>query len=154
MSAAIHRQQGGHKQQTHKEQEATGIAAAHYDDVIISTANDIPGYRIIKVHGVVYGITVRSRNILSVLGAALKSIPGGELGAITTNMVRSRDQALDRMVQGVRQLGANAVYAFRFDEGSSPAPGWAEICCYGTAVTVRPLREEEEDDDDVHIPEE
>ncbi|ANB15774.1 hypothetical protein AWJ20_3418 [Sugiyamaella lignohabitans] len=87
----------------------------------------------------VYGITVRARNVASMLGAGLKSLAGGEVGVLTTNMVRCRDEAMDRMIAGVHQVGGNAVYAFRFDV-NSPEPGWTEVCCYGTAVTAVPRK--------------
>lgn len=125
---------------TYKQRAEDGIGLAQpadHHDLLITTAFDFPGYEIVKVYGVVYGLTVRSRNIGAAIGAGLKSLLGGELRPMTKNVVSSRDQALDRMVAGARELGANAVYAFRFD-GGSIGEGWTEICCYGTAVTIVP----------------
>lgn len=114
------------------------VQPTQHHGIIISTGNDIPGYEIVEVHGVVYGMTVRSRNFVSNIGAGLKSLVGGELKSWTKMVVSSRDEAVDRLVAGVRQTGANAVYAFRFDNGSI-GEGLSEVCCYGTAVTVRPI---------------
>lgn len=123
-----------------KAPEGVGIVSpgAHHN-VILSTGNDIPGYEILESYGLVYGITVRSRNFAANFGAGLKSFVGGELKSLTKNVVTSRDEALDRMVAGARSLGANGVYAFRFDCGSI-GEGMTEICCYGTAVKVRPIQ--------------
>jgi uncharacterized protein YbjQ (UPF0145 family) len=107
-----------------------------YGGILVVTANDIPGYEIEKIHGTVYGITVRSRNLGANIGAGLKSLVGGELRSLTKNVITSRDEAVDRMITGARNLGANAVFAFRFDCGTL-AEGITEICCYGTACTVR-----------------
>uniref|UniRef100_A0A060T7G1 ARAD1C21604p n=1 Tax=Blastobotrys adeninivorans TaxID=409370 RepID=A0A060T7G1_BLAAD len=125
---------------TYKERAEGGIGLAQptdHHDLLVTTAFDFPGYEIVKVYGVVYGLTVRSRNIGASIGAGLKSLVGGELKPMTKNVVSSRDQALDRMVAGARELGANAVYAFRFD-GGAIGEGWTEICCYGTAATIVP----------------
>jgi uncharacterized protein YbjQ (UPF0145 family) len=87
------------------------VQPSDHHGVLISTGNDLPGYEIVQTHGVVYGITVRSRNLGANIGAALKSLVGGELKALTKNVVTSRDEALDRLVSGVRAVGGNAVYA-------------------------------------------
>lgn len=118
-----------------KKGDGLPIGHPEYNDIIIVTGNDIPGYEITENFGVVFGITVRCRNALSTLGAGIKSWFGGEVGVMTTNMMRSREEAMDRMVAGARELGANAIYAFRFD-ASSISLDWTEICCYGTAVKV------------------
>jgi uncharacterized protein YbjQ (UPF0145 family) len=79
---------------------------------------------------------VRSRNIGSQLGAAFKSIVGGELKGMTKALVASRDQVTERLVEEAESKGANAVIAFRFDT-SEIGGNWTEICAYGTAVRVR-----------------
>jgi uncharacterized protein YbjQ (UPF0145 family) len=104
--------------------------------VIISTMNDIPGYEIEEVFGEVFGLTVRSRNIGSQLGAGLKSILGGELKGMTKALVDSRQQVTDRMVEEAEAKGANAIVAMRFDT-SEMGTNWTEICAYGTAVRAR-----------------
>ncbi|HEV3403147.1 MAG TPA: YbjQ family protein [Gaiellaceae bacterium] len=104
--------------------------------MIITTMNDIPGYEIEEVFGEVFGLTVRSRNIGSQLGAGLKSILGGELKGMTKALVDSRAQVTERMVDEAEAKGANAVVAMRFDT-SEMGQNWTEICAYGTAVRAR-----------------
>jgi uncharacterized protein YbjQ (UPF0145 family) len=98
--------------------------------------NDIPGYEVDEVFGEVFGLTVRSRNIGSQIGAQLKSILGGELKGMTTALVDSRKQVMERMVAEAEAKGGNAIIAMRFDT-SEMGPQWTEICAYGTAVRVR-----------------
>jgi uncharacterized protein YbjQ (UPF0145 family) len=101
--------------------------------VIISTMNDLPGYTIDEVLGEVFGLTVRSRNVGSQLGAQLKSIVGGELKGMTKMLAEGRRHAQERLVEEATEKGANAVLAFRFDT-SELGGTWTEICAYGTAV--------------------
>jgi uncharacterized protein YbjQ (UPF0145 family) len=105
--------------------------------VLISTMNDVPGYRITRVLGECFGLTVRSRNAFSQFGAGLKSIVGGELVGMTKNLQASRQEVIDRMVQEAQVRGANAVIAMRFDT-SEMGGNWTEICAYGTAVVIEP----------------
>ena len=106
--------------------------------MLISTMNDVPGFAIEEVLGEVYGLTVRSRNIGSQIGAGLKSIIGGELKGMTKALTASRDQVTERLIEEAESKGANAVIAFRFDT-SEIGGNWTEICAYGTAVRVRKL---------------
>jgi uncharacterized protein YbjQ (UPF0145 family) len=101
--------------------------------VLISTMNDLPGYDIQEVYGEVFGLTVRSRNVGSQLGASFKSLVGGELKGMTKMLAEGRQHATDRLVQEAEAKGANAVVAFRFDT-SELGTTWTEICAYGTAV--------------------
>ncbi|HEX9343869.1 MAG TPA: YbjQ family protein [Actinomycetota bacterium] len=105
--------------------------------MIIATTNDLPGYQVTEVLGEVFGLTVRSRNIGSQLGAAFKSIAGGELKGMTKNLINSRHEAIARMVAEAEAKGANAVLAMRFDT-SEMGDVWTEIAAYGTAVKVQP----------------
>jgi uncharacterized protein YbjQ (UPF0145 family) len=104
--------------------------------MIVTTMNDIPGYQVDDVYGEVMGLTVRSRNIGSQLGAGLKSIFGGELKGMTKALVDSRRDVMQRMVEEAQAKGANAIIAMRFDT-SEMGQNWTEICAYGTAVRVR-----------------
>jgi uncharacterized protein YbjQ (UPF0145 family) len=106
--------------------------------VIISTMNDLPGYEIEEVFGEVFGLTVRSRNLGSQIGAGLKSLVGGELKGMTKMLAEGREHASDRLVAEAEVRGANAVLAFRFDT-SELGSTWTEICAYGTAVRARKL---------------
>lgn len=104
--------------------------------MLIATTNDVPGHTIEEVFGEVFGLTVRSRNIGSQIGAGLKSILGGELKGMTKALVDSRQQVIERMVEEAEAKGANAVVAMRFDT-SEMGSNWTEICAYGTAVRIR-----------------
>jgi len=106
--------------------------------VLITTANDLPGYAIDEVYGEVFGLTVRSRNIGSQMGAGLKSMLGGELKGMTKALVDSREQVIQRMTEEAEAKGANAVVAMRFDT-SDMGGTWTEICAYGTAVRAHKL---------------
>jgi uncharacterized protein YbjQ (UPF0145 family) len=101
--------------------------------MLISTMNDLPGHRISEVMGEVFGLTVRSRNIGSQIGAAFKSLAGGELKGMTKMLAEGREHATQRLIEEAEAKGANAVVAFRFDT-SELGSTWTEICAYGTAV--------------------
>jgi uncharacterized protein YbjQ (UPF0145 family) len=103
--------------------------------MIVTTMNDIPGYEIDEVFGEVMGLTVRSRNVGSQIGAGLKSILGGELKGMTKALIDSRQQVRERMIEEAEAVGANAIVAMRFDT-SEMGGNWTEICAYGTAVRV------------------
>ena len=108
------------------------------DEILIVTMNDLPGYRIDEVYGEVFGLTVRSRNMFSQIGAALRSLLGGEIKGMTTQLADSRHQAVDRLISEARAKGANAIIAMRFD-ASELGSSWTEICAYGTAARVTKL---------------
>jgi uncharacterized protein YbjQ (UPF0145 family) len=106
--------------------------------VLISTMNDLPGYEVEEVYGEVFGLTVRSRNVGSQIGAGFKSLVGGELKGMTKMLAEGREHATERLVEEAQARGANAVVAFRFDT-SELGGTWTEICAYGTAVRARKL---------------
>jgi len=106
--------------------------------MVISTMNDLPGYEIEEVFGEVFGLTVRSRNIGSQIGAGLKSLIGGELKGMTKMLASGRQDATNRVVEEAEAKGANAIIAFRFDTAELGSM-WTEICAYGTAVRARKL---------------
>ncbi|HYI99341.1 MAG TPA: YbjQ family protein [Thermoleophilaceae bacterium] len=101
--------------------------------MLISTMNDLPGYDIDEVLGEVFGLTVRSRNLGSQIGASMKSLVGGELKGMTKMLAEGRQHATDRLIEEAEGKGANAIVAFRFDT-SELGTTWTEICAYGTAV--------------------
>jgi uncharacterized protein YbjQ (UPF0145 family) len=105
--------------------------------MLITTTNDLPGYVVEEVFGEVFGLTVRSRNVGSQIGAAFKSLAGGELKGMTKALSDSRVQVIERMTAEAEEKGANAILAMRFDT-SEMGTNWTEICAYGTAVRVRP----------------
>lgn len=104
--------------------------------MIISTMNDLPGYEVEEVLGEVFGLTVRARHLGSQMGAAFKSMVGGELKGMTKMLAEGRDDATARLIEEAEGKGADAILAFRFDT-SELGDTWTEICAYGTAVKVR-----------------
>ncbi|MGZ8583175.1 MAG: YbjQ family protein [Actinomycetota bacterium] len=106
--------------------------------MIVSTMNDLPGYRVDEVLGEVTGLTVRSRNVGAQLGAGLKSIVGGELKGLTKQLQQSRDEAKQRLIEAAEAVGANATLAMRFDS-DEVGTGYQELVAYGTAVKVSPI---------------
>jgi len=104
--------------------------------MLIATTNDVPGYQVEEVLGEVFGLTVRSRNIGSQIGAGLKSLMGGELGGMTKMLAEGREEAITRLVAEAESKGANAILAMRFDT-SELGSTWTEICAYGTAARIR-----------------
>jgi uncharacterized protein YbjQ (UPF0145 family) len=103
--------------------------------MIITTTENIPGTRVVKTLGQVFGLTVRSRNVGSNIIAGLKSIAGGEIKSYVKLNEDSRRQALDRMVQNAAAMGANAVTMMRFDS-TSMGLNMTEIVAYGTARVI------------------
>ncbi len=106
--------------------------------ILITTMNDIPGWQIDAVLGEVFGLTVRSRNVGSQIGASFKSIVGGELKGMTKMLAQGREHATERLLEEAAARGATAIVAFRFDT-SELGSIWTEICAYGTAVRARPI---------------
>src|SRR5437899_984982 len=104
--------------------------------MLIATTNEIAGHEITEVLGEVFGLTVRSRNIGSLLGGRLNAILGVELEAMTKSPVESRQHVVERIVQRPEAKGANAIVAMRFDT-SEMGQNSTEICAYGTAVKIR-----------------
>jgi uncharacterized protein YbjQ (UPF0145 family) len=86
------------------------------DSILISTINDVPGYDIVEV----FGLVVRARNILSNIGASLRTLVGGEVGAYTQLLTESRLRAVERLRKAAAEKGANAVIAMRFDCSELP----------------------------------
>ena len=108
--------------------------------MLVVTTNDIPGWEIQRVCGEVFGLTVRSRNAFSQMGAGLKSMFGGELQGMTKNLSDSRNEVMGRMLEHARSKGGNAVIGMRFDT-SEMGDIWTELCAYGTAVVAIPVDE-------------
>lgn len=105
------------------------------DEFPISTANDIPGFKVLETKGFVYGLTVRSRGAGGQIGAGVKSLFGGEIRQYVTMMEESRDDALERVIAHAKELGANGIIAIRFDSNEL-SNVMQEILVYGTAVVV------------------
>jgi uncharacterized protein YbjQ (UPF0145 family) len=107
------------------------------DEAMVTTALELPGYRIRRNLGVVRGITVRSRSIVGNFLGGLQALFGGNITIYTELCEQARDQTYRDMLQHARQLGANAIIAVRYDATDVMA-GLTEVLCYGTAVVVEP----------------
>ena len=103
--------------------------------MIVTTTENIPGTRVVKTIGQVFGLTVRSRSLGGNIAAGLKGLVGGEIGSYVKLNEDSRRQALDRMVQNAAAMGANAVTMMRFDS-TEMGRTMSEIVAYGTARIV------------------
>ncbi|WP_424210758.1 YbjQ family protein [Streptomyces sp. BI20] len=115
-----------------------GGAGAAETGVLVVTTNDAPGYRVERVIGEVFGLTVRSRHLGSQIGAGLKSMLGGELKGLTKTLVETRNQAMERLIEQTKARGGNAVLMMRFDVTEAADVG-TEVCAYGTAVVLAPV---------------
>ena len=105
---------------------------------MVTTAFELPGFRIVQNLGVVRGIVVRSRNVFANIGASLQTLVGGNITAWTTLCEQTRFDAFEIMIQHASELGANAVIGARYD-ANEIATTATEILAYGAAVIVEPL---------------
>ncbi len=105
------------------------------DPTLVTTALELPGYRIVHSAGVVRGIVVRSRNLFATIGASLQTLVGGDITLFTELCEKTRQDAFAMMTLHAAQLGANAVIAARYD-ANEIMQGITEVLAYGTAVTV------------------
>jgi uncharacterized protein YbjQ (UPF0145 family) len=105
------------------------------DNVLITTAFELPGQRIVRNLGVVRGIIVRSRSIIGNFGAAIQSLFGGNITLYTNLCERARAEAFEVMCAHATALGANAIIGMRYD-ATEIASGITEVLAYGTAVVV------------------
>ena len=104
----------------------------------VTTAFELPGYRIKRNLGIVRGIVVRSRSIVGTIGASLQTIVGGNISLFTKLCEQTRNDAFDLMLQHAEALGANAVIGVRYD-ATEIMQGVTEVLSYGTAVEVAPI---------------
>ena len=111
--------------------------AAVLDASMVTTAFDLPGYRIMRNFGVVRGIVVRSRSIFGTIGASLQTIVGGNITLFTELCEKTRQDAFTLMMQHAAEHGANAVIGARYD-ANEVMQGVTEVLAYGTAVYVEP----------------
>ncbi|HTH37178.1 MAG TPA: YbjQ family protein, partial [Pyrinomonadaceae bacterium] len=105
---------------------------------MVTTAFELPGYKIVQNLGVVRGIIVRSRSIVANIGAGLQTLIGGNIKAWTRLCEETRSDAFDVMIQHASELGANAIVGARYD-ATEVMSGATEVLAYGTAVVVEPL---------------
>ena len=104
---------------------------------MVTTAFELPNYRVVQNLGVVRGIVVRSRNVFATLGATLQTIVGGNITVWTSLCEQTRADAFEIMIQHATEIGANAIIGARYDT-TELSQGVTEVLCYGTAVVVEP----------------
>jgi uncharacterized protein YbjQ (UPF0145 family) len=105
------------------------------DEILISTADEVPNRRVTSVLGLVRGNSVRARNLARDVQALGRTIVGGSVGVYAELLKASREEAIAVMVEEARQKGANAVVATRLST-SQIMGGAAEVLAYGTAVVI------------------
>ncbi len=105
------------------------------NDNMITTAFELPGYHVVRTLGLVRGITVRSRSIFGTIGASLETLIGGNITLFEEMCEKTREEALELMMQHAIQRGANAVIGVRYD-ANEMMQGVTEVLAYGTAVMV------------------
>jgi uncharacterized protein YbjQ (UPF0145 family) len=103
------------------------------ESMMVTTALELPGYRIVRNFGIVRGIIVRSRSLLGSIGAGLQTIIGGNITILTELCENTREEAYELMMQHAAEHGANAVIAMRYD-ATEVMQGVTEVLAYGTAV--------------------
>jgi uncharacterized protein YbjQ (UPF0145 family) len=108
------------------------------DPGFVTTALELPGYRVVRSVGVVRGLIVRSRSIVGNLGASLQTLLGGNISLYTELCERARVDAYGLMVEHAASRGANAVICMRYD-ANEIIGGVTEVLAYGTAVVVEPV---------------
>ena len=107
----------------------------HVETMMVTTSQELPGYRIVRNYGIVRGIIVRSRSLLGSIGAGLQTIIGGNITILTELCEKTREEAYELMMQHAAEHGANAVIAMRYD-ATEIMQGVTEVLAYGTAVQV------------------
>lgn len=116
------------------------VAPGHYSVAhhMVTTAFDLPGFRVVRNLGVVRGITVRSRSVFGTIGAGLQTLVGGNITIFTKLCEQSRAEAFEIMIQHASEIGANAIIGARYD-ANEVMGGVTEVLAYGTAVVVEPV---------------
>jgi uncharacterized protein YbjQ (UPF0145 family) len=112
--------------------------AVPFDPAMVTTALELPNYRIVRNYGIVRGIVVRSRSIFGTFGAGLQTILGGNITLLSELCEKTRQDAFVMMMQHAAEHGANAIVAARYD-ANELMQGVTEVLAYGTAVQVVPI---------------
>lgn len=108
---------------------------ARVDANMVTTALEIPGYRIVRTLGMVRGLIVRSRSVFGTIGASLQTLVGGNITLFTEMCEKTREDALELLMQHAAERGANAIIGMRYD-ANEVMQGVTEVLAYGTAVVV------------------
>jgi uncharacterized protein YbjQ (UPF0145 family) len=114
---------------------SSGNAAGAVPHNMVTTALELPGYRIVRNLGLVRGIVVRSRSVIGTIGASLQTIVGGNISLFTNLCEQTRSDSFELMLQHAAELGANAIVAAQYD-ATELMNGVTEVLAYGTAVVV------------------
>lgn len=114
---------------------APRYSVAHH---MVTTAFELPGFRVVRNLGVVRGITVRSRSVFGTIGGTLQTFVGGNISLFTQLCEKARGEAFEIMIQHASEIGANAIIGARYD-ANEVISGTTEVLAYGTAVVVEPL---------------
>ena len=109
------------------------------DGTMITTANELPGYKITKNCGVVRGLTVRSRSVVGNIMGGLQSLFGGNISVYTQLCEEARNETFQQMRQHAQSMKANAIIGVRYD-ATELMDGLTEVLCYGSAVVVTPTQ--------------
>jgi uncharacterized protein YbjQ (UPF0145 family) len=107
------------------------------DPAFVTTAFELPAYRVVRNVGVVRGVIVRSRSVVGSIGASLQTLVGGNITLFTTLCEQARADAYKLMVDHAAERGANAIIGMRYD-ANEVMGGVTEVLAYGTAVVVEP----------------
>jgi uncharacterized protein YbjQ (UPF0145 family) len=110
-------------------------SVAHH---MVTTAFELPGFRLVRNLGVVRGITVRSRSVFGTIGGSLQTLVGGNITLFTQLCEKARGEAFEIMIQHASEIGANAIIGARYD-ANEVMSGVTEVLAYGTAVVVEPV---------------
>jgi uncharacterized protein YbjQ (UPF0145 family) len=110
-------------------------SVAHH---MVTTAFELPGFRVVRNLGVVRGITVRSRSVFGTIGGSLQTLVGGNISLFTQLCEKAREEAFEIMIQHASEIGANGIIGARYDANELMS-GVTEVLAYGTAVVVQPL---------------
>ncbi|MBP6751076.1 MAG: YbjQ family protein [Xanthomonadaceae bacterium] len=108
-------------------------------DAMVTTALELPGYRVVESLGIVRGIMVRSRSVVGNFIGGLQTLFGGNITIYTELCESARADTYRDMLGHARQLRANAIIGMRYD-ATEVMPGLTEVLCYGTAVIVEPIQ--------------
>jgi uncharacterized protein YbjQ (UPF0145 family) len=103
----------------------------------LTTQDEFQDFRVVQTLGLVRGNTIRARHVGKDIIAGLRNLVGGEISEYTKMLAEAREQAMDRMIEEARRLGANGIVAVRFTT-SAVMQGAAELLAYGTAVRLEP----------------
>lgn len=118
------------------------VTTPHYSvsHHMVTTAFELPGFRVVRNLGVVRGITVRSRSVFGTIGGSLQTLVGGNISLFTQLCEKARGEAFEIMIQHASEIGANAIIGARYD-ANEVMGGVTEVLAYGTAVIVEPLEQ-------------